>query len=155
MLADVVFFLTFFPLIGFVVWTAATTWQRRQRVKLLTEFQTRLLDRLGSLEDFTTFLQSRAGAQLMESFSAEPPQPGGASDRILRAMQTGIVLLSLGAGALLVGRYAAADVREVLTVVGALALSLGLGFLLSSAASYRVSLALGVVRRSGAAARAE
>jgi hypothetical protein len=154
-MADVAFFFTFFPLIGFVVWTAATTWQRRQQVKLLTEIHTRLLDRLGSLKDFSEFLQTPAGARFMDTLSAEPARPGGLWDRILRAVQTGIVLLSLGVGLLLVPRYAAADARDTLVVVGAIALSLGVGFLLSSAASYRVAVSLGVLPNASLVGRAE
>ena len=154
-MADVVFFLTFFPLIGFVVWTGVTSWQRRQRVKLLTEFHTRLLDRVGSLKDFSEFLQTRAGTEFIETLSAEPAPAGGSWDRILRALQTGIVLLSLGVGLMLIGRYTTTDVHDTLTVVGAIALSLGVGFLLSSAASYRVAASLGVLRPARLAGRAE
>jgi hypothetical protein len=154
-MADAIFFLTFFPLIGFVVWTAAASWQRRQRFKLLTDFHTRLLDRLGSLENLSEFLQTPAGTQFMETLSAEPAPPGGPSDRILRALQTGIVLLSLGLGLLFVGRYTTADVHDTLMVVGAIALSLGIGFVLSSAASYRVAASLGVLRPATLAGRAE
>ena len=153
-MADAVFFLTFFPLIGFVVWTAATTWQRRQRVKLLTDFHTRLLDRLGSLESFSEFLQTPAGTRFMETLSAEPAPAGGPSDRIMRALQSGMVLLSLGVGLLVVARYTATDVHDAVIVVGAIALSLGMGFLLSSAASYRVAASLGLLRPATLAGRA-
>jgi hypothetical protein len=154
-MADVVFFVTFFPLIGFVVWTAATTWQRRQQAKLLTEIHNRLLDRLGSLKDFSEFLQTPAGARFIDTLSGEAARPGGVWDRILRAVQTGLVLLSLGVGLLVVTRYATADAHDTLVVVGAIALSLGVGFLLSSAASYRVAMSLGVLRPAGLVARAE
>jgi hypothetical protein len=155
MMADVVFFLTFFPLIGFVVWTAVTAWQRRQRMKLLTDFHTRLLDRLGSVKDFSDFLQTQAGTRFMEMLTAEPAHVDGPSDRILRSLQTGIVLMSLGVGSLWVARYTATDVHDTLVVVGAIALSLGAGFLLSAAAAYRVSLSLGVLRPAKLTGRAE
>src|SRR6202007_1292691 len=53
-----------FVLIGFVVWTTVNAWQRRQQLKLMTEFNARLLDRLESGKDFTDLLLSQGGARL-------------------------------------------------------------------------------------------
>ena len=144
-----------FTLIGFIIWTLVSGWQRRLRLKLTTDFNNKLLDRIGSIKDFNEFLQTDGGARFMDSLTVERqttrPQEG-----ILRASQIGIVLMMLSLGFLTLGwyfsaRYAAAGGDfEMLTVIGVIALSLGLGFLISAAASYRVARSLGILdRRNG------
>ena len=113
---------------------------------------TKLLDRIGSIKDFNEFLQTDGGARFMDSLTVERQTPRP-QDGIIRATQVGIVLVMLSLGFLALrsyfaARYAAAgDDSEILTVVGAIALSLGLGFLISAAASYRLAKSLGVLER--------
>ena len=138
-----------FSTIGFVVWVAFNAWQRRQQVRSLTDFNTRLLERIGSVRDFSEFLQTDGGAKFMDRVTAAGTPPD-IRMTILRAVQTGLVLLSLGSGLLLLAwilraRYPFGD-SEVFTVTGVIALSLGVGFLLSGGASYR--LASGMQRRN-------
>ena len=101
------------------------------------------------MKDFSEFLQTDGGAKFIDRVTA-----GGAPYdirmTILRAVQTGLVLVALGAGLLLLAwmlraRYPFGD-SEVFTITGVIALSLGFGFLLSGLASYR--LATGMQRRN-------
>src|SRR5580658_6564179 len=82
-----------FTMIGFIIWVVVTGWQRRLRLKLTTEVNSKLLDRIGSVKDFNEFLQTAGGATFMDSLtverSATRPQ-----DSILRASQIGIVLVT-------------------------------------------------------------
>lgn len=146
-----------FIMIGFIIWVVVNGWQRRLRLKLTTEFNSKLLDRIGSVKDFNDFLQTDGGAKFMDSLTVERSS-SRPQDSILRATQMGIVLMMLGFGVLTLGwyftlRYAGSGDFEVLTIVGGIALSLGLGFLISAAASYRLARVLGVFdrpeRRSG------
>jgi hypothetical protein len=137
-----------FSTIGFVVWVAFNAWQRRQQVKLLTDFNSRLLERIGSVKDFSEFLQTDGGAKFIDRVTAGGTPPD-VRMTILRAVQTGLVLLSLGVGLLLLAwmlraRYPFGEF-EVFTITGTIAVSLGVGFLLSGGASYR--LASGMQRR--------
>ena len=139
---------TLWFLIGFIFWIAATGWQRRTRLKMVSDFNSKLLDRLGSVKDFHEFIQTEAGAQLMTSMGTEPDAPGP-QERILRATQLGIVLLSLGIGLFLVGRYAGLtdpDGRAGFMAIGGITLSLGIGFMISAAASYRIASMLGLLQ---------
>lgn len=139
-----------FTLIGFVVWVAVTGWQRRQHVRLVTDFNMRLLDRLGTLKDFSDFLETAAGAALMKSLSSEMPA-SKPHDRVIRAMQIGVVLMSLGIGLFSVGEFIAFDDLEqqrFFTVLGMLVLSLGIGFLVSAGVAYKVGTSLGVFNRT-------
>ncbi len=138
-----------FTLIGFVAWVAVTGWQRRQHVKLVTDFNARLLDRLGSVKDFSDFLETSAGATFMKSLASDMPV-SKPQDRIIRAAQIGIVLLSLGGGLFSVGEFIAFDEKEsqrFFTALGLITLSLGIGFLVSTFAAYRLASTLGVIDR--------
>jgi len=140
----------FFLMVAFCVSVLVNAWQRHTRMKLMREVNNKLLDRIGSVKDFNEFLQTEGGTRFMDSLTVERvttrPQDG-----ILRAVQIGIVLLSLGLGFLALGSYfsarygASGDDFEVLTVVGVMAGSLGLGFLISAAASFRLAKSLGVL----------
>jgi len=52
-------------MIGCIAWLWTNADHRRQRTRLLTEFHGKLLDRLGSVNDFSQFLQTEAGARFM------------------------------------------------------------------------------------------
>jgi hypothetical protein len=135
-----------FFLVGFIFWTITSTVQRRHRLRLMVEFNNKLIDRLGSVSDFGEFANSEAGAKFLSSVVGDVPmmRPG---ERILRAVQIGIVLVVLSLGLLSLGWYFQGDpAQEPFIVTGVLALSIGVGFLLSSAASYRVSASLGLPR---------
>lgn len=142
-----------FMTIAFIIWVLATAWQRRLRLKLTTEFNGKLLDRIGSVKDFNDFLQTAGGAKFMDSLTVERSS-SRPQDSILRAIQIGIVLIMLGTGFLLLNWYFSARYAgdtEVLAVVGVIAASLGLGFLISAGASYRVARMLGVLDPIGRA----
>lgn len=144
---------TLFMTIGFVIWVLANAWQRRVRLKLTTEFNGKLLDRIGSVKDFNEFLQTEGGSKFMDSLTVER-STARPQDGILRATQIGIVLVMLGVGFLGLTWYFSvryAEDTEVLTVIGVIAVSLGLGFLLSAGASYRVARMLGVLESEGRA----
>jgi TRAP-type mannitol/chloroaromatic compound transport system permease large subunit len=142
---EVIIVPSFFLMVAYVVWVLVTGWQRRQRLRLITEFNSRLLDRLGSVKDFSEFLQTDAGAQFMNTLATETPGTRP-QERILRATQIGIVLLPLGIGLLFLGWYFRFEGHDAFTALGVIVLSLGLGFLLASGVSYRIALALGVLQ---------
>jgi hypothetical protein len=142
----------FFLLIGFCISVLANAWQRRLRIRLMSEVNNKLLDRIGSVKDFNDFLETEGGTRFLDSLTVER-ETSRPQDSIFRAIQFGIVLLTLGLGFLVLGWYFAArygatgDDFEVLTVVGVIAGSLGLGFLISAAASFRLAKTLGVLER--------
>lgn len=134
--------------VGFIVWVTITGWQRRQRLKLMTDFNTRLLDRLGSVKDFAEFIQTDVGAQFMENMAAETPVYAP-HERILRATQLGIVLLALGGGLLFLARHFGwGEEYEAYLAFGVIAISLGIGFAVSSGVSYTLASALGLLNPS-------
>ena len=142
-MSDVVFFISFFGMISFVVWVVVNGWQRRQHVKLVTDFNNRVLERLGSMKDFSDFLHSDGGDRLMRVLTAERGS-AGPRNRILVSVQAGVVFLTLGVGLFFVASRATGDEHEALRVISTIVLSLGVGLVLSSAASFWVARNLGM-----------
>ena len=133
-----------FSTIGFVVWVLVTGWQRRQHLRVMTDFNNKLLDRMGSVKDFSEFLQTDGGAKFIDRVTAGGTRPA-IRWTILRSLQTGLVLLALGVGLILLAWILRSDFpygeTHVFSVTGTIALSLGVGFLLSAGASFRIASA--------------
>lgn len=146
--SEIIVFPAFFATLAYIAWVLGNASQRRQRVKLLTEFHARLLDKLGSAKDFGEFMQTEGGARLMAGFAAEPAPAGGPQERILRAAQIGVVLFCLGGGLLVYVFLTPGVGGQGFTAIGTIALSLGVGFTVSAAASYRLAGMLGLLNRT-------
>lgn len=118
-----------FAIIGFFGWglyLVASFLRRRQQDAM----QKHLLEKFASAQDFATFVQSPAGQKYVMSFSSAVTSP---RNSILSSVQIGIVTLSLGPGLVVAGqRYQ----FWILETLGMVSLCLGLGFLVSAAASY-------------------
>lgn len=135
-------------MVGYICWLWAGTAQRRQRLKLISEVNNKLLDRLGSVQDFSALLQTEAGAKFMQNMASDPPIQGpGPQRRILLAAQTGAVLICLGLGLFAIGvfQHLPSESSQAFTTLGVIALSLGVGFVVSSVAAYRLSSRLGLL----------
>ena len=113
--------------------------RRQRQLRLATEFHGRLLERIGSVKELAEFLSSEGGARFLDSLTIE--RAGRPQTRILQALQSGIVLGALGVGLLAITwiRSFSVEARDDLMLFAAAALSVGVGLLLSAAASYVVS----------------
>lgn len=140
----------FFVMVAYITQTL-TEWRRqKERTRLLTEFQTKLLDKMGSGAEFAAFFQSPGGDRFLDTLSLERSQP---YDRILRAVQAGVVMSCLALGLLYLGRVVTFE-GIGFTITGVIVLSLGAGFLLSAAAAWGISKSAGLLEtqaRPGAA----
>lgn len=133
-----------FATICFVVWTIASNWQRTRHLRDMTAFHSRVIDRMGSIKDFNDFLQTPGGTQFMNAITADKG-PSGPTERILRAVQSGIVLASVGGGCLVLADMFQREASDAFTVAGVILLSLGIGFLMAAGAAYVLSKRLGVL----------
>jgi hypothetical protein len=138
-----------FTTIGWMVHVIVDGIRRRQQLKLVTDFQGKLLERIGSAREFGEFLNTEGGAKFLASLSIE--KVAEPQTRILRAVQSGVVLLSLGIGFLLMrawGGLVAADM-EVFHIFATICIALGLGLLVSALASYGLSRHFGLIHHDG------
>jgi hypothetical protein len=135
-----------FATIGFVVWVLVSGWQRRQQIRVMTDFNSQLLERMGSVKDFSEFLSTDGGAKFIDRVTAGGGTRPEIRMTILRSVQTGLVLFALGIGLIVLAWFLRGDFpygeTHVFSVSGTIALSLGIGFLLSAAASYRLASAM-------------
>ena len=123
-------------------------WVRQSRVQ--TEVHTKILDRLQSNEDLLAYIQTPAGQRFLEGapMPAQEPEPraiGAPFGRILWSVQAGVMLAALGVGFWLVQQNAMAEIAPAFHAMGVLALSLGVGAIVSAGLSYVLSARLGLV----------
>jgi hypothetical protein len=148
-------FAVFLVVTGVLIWLVKTLldyrrWLRISRVQ--TEVHTKLLDRFASSEELLTYIQTPAGRKFLESspipLDAESkPSVSAPLGRILWSVQIGVVLASGGLGLIYVGnRHVTPYAAEPLLAIGALAIALGIGFVLSAIISYLLSSRLGLLR---------
>lgn len=138
-------------MIGWIVHVVVDGFRRRQQLKVLTEFHSKLLDRIGTAREFGEFFNSEAGNRFLESLSSN--EAGAPHLRILRSMQSGLVLLALGLGLrlMLLERMFSEDATDSLIVLATAATAIGFALLVSTALSYVLSKRLGLIERPKAA----
>lgn len=118
-----------------VVWLVTRSRQRRAEVQI--EMQSKLIDRFGSAPELIQFLQSPAGQQFVTGVQSAPALL--TRERVLTGFTRAIVLTTLGAAFLFLTFWYERD----FAVPAALLLSLGLGYLLATVVSYKLSSKLG------------
>jgi len=130
-----------FGFFSWLVWMVFSTIRRYKIAKLQAEVQTKLLEKVGSGQELLAYAQTETGKTLLESLRVEAPAP---YTRIIGALQTAIVMISLGV-AFLVLRGRVSGANEGFLVFGTLLTVMGMGFAMSSAASYYLSKSFGLL----------
>ena len=125
-------------------------WQRATRMHM--ELQNKLLDRFAGSGELLAYLDTPTGRGL-----ADMHVPSLASSSLMRSMeapasrifwplQTGIVVTAAGIGLSFMGRrMGLAEMSEPIAGVGSLVVAIGLGFVVSAAASFFLSHRLGLM----------
>ena len=134
-------------------WILRTFSDNNTRRKL---FETRagihrdLVNRFGSGEELIAYMSSPAGREVFGPVPVETPNP---FKRILGAVQTGIVLVAVGAGLFMLSQtgWYGSEGRDGLGFLGILSLALGAGFLVSAFAAVKLSRRFGLIAPSVAA----
>jgi hypothetical protein len=115
--------------------------------KIQTDAHTKIVDRLSTNEDLMAYLQSPSGQKFLSmapviDTARTPSAPVG---RILWSMQTGIVVAVAGVGLWIANNGIIEELAQVLHIVATLAIAVGLGFIVSAAASFGLSKQLGLI----------
>jgi hypothetical protein len=129
-------------------------WSRLSKVQY--EVHNKLMDRFASNEDLLRYIQTPSGKRFLESAplqldSAPAQRPAAPINRILWSVQVGMVVVAAGIGLEIVSKTIDKNVAEPMFVFGVLALSVGIGFVVSSAVSYLLSRRLGLLTAPSAA----
>ena len=144
-------FVIFLTVTGSLIWLVKTLidWRRWSRLsRLQAETHTKLLDRFASNQELLAYIETPAGRRFLESGpalteSAAKPLSAPVS-RILWSVQAGVVLAVGGLGLLFISRRIIPEVAEALWVFGVMALAVGLGFVISAAVAYLISVRMGL-----------
>ncbi|HZP32558.1 MAG TPA: hypothetical protein VFB23_04265 [Candidatus Acidoferrales bacterium] len=118
-----------FAMIVLIVFIAAR--RRQAEIRARAEFQKQVLDKFSSGKEFAEFLGTEASQRFLAALTIPAM---GARYRVLRTMRGGIIVTVLGFGFLVL-----TGIRHGFIVPGVLLLALGVGLLISAAASYYLS----------------
>ena len=144
-------FVIFITVTGALLWLIKTLldWRRWTRMaRVQAEVHSKLLDRFTANEELLSYIQTAAGRRFLESgpvLAEAGPQPLGAPvSRILWSFQAGIVLAIAGLGLSFVSGRVQPEVAQGISVLGVLAIALGIGFILSGVAAWMISRRMGL-----------
>lgn len=144
-------FVIFLTITFSLIWLIRTLldWRRWTRMaRSQAEVHAKLLDRFTANEDLLAYIQTPAGRRFLESgpvLAESGPRPLGAPvSRILWSFQAGVVLAMVGLGLFFTSGLVVWEVGQGFTVLGVLALALGVGFILAGVAAWLISRRMGL-----------
>ena len=135
---------TVFGAISFLAWVIVDGIRRKRELQVTSAFHDKLLDRMSNARELAEFMDSPGGSRFIDTIAVERTHPG---QRILRAVQVGIVLCSAGIGCRLVSWQQTLldpEAVEGFTILRILLLSIGVGYLVSAVASFVLQRTLGL-----------
>lgn len=150
-LQGIMVFTVFATITWFLAWLLKTFVEYRRWAhisKVQSDAHTKLLDRFTSHEDLLAYIQTPAGRRFLESapvLEAGPRTINAPIGRVLWPAQAGMVLAFAGLGLNFVSTRVVPEVAEPLFVIGVLALSLGIGFVVSAVMAYAMSRRFGLL----------
>jgi hypothetical protein len=156
-LFPIVFLIGFVTVIGTIGWLLRSAIEHRRWLrmsKIQTDAHTKLLDRLTSNEDLMAYVQSPAGRRFLEAapipLDAGPRALSAPLGRILWSVQAGCVVAFAGGGLMYSSTRFASNstfsaVELPFFVMGATAVAIGAGFVVSSIVAYALSRRLGLL----------
>ena len=146
-------FLTVVTLIFLLLRHAIDYRRWRRQMQIQTDVHGKLLDRMTSNQDLLAYIESPAGRRFLESGPAmsENAPTSAPVARILWSVQIGVVVAAVGAGFWLARTTVNdLDVARAFEVMGTLAISVGIGFVVSAMVSWLLSQRLGLIRSTKA-----
>jgi hypothetical protein len=152
--AFAIFCVVTFALFGIIKYVVEyRRWHRISKVN--AEVHNKILDRFGSNEELLAYIDSPAGRRFLEATpiapNAVPARVAAPFGRILLSVQLGVLLMALSVGAMFVSNQAIEEVKQLLVGISIVALSLGIGCVVSAGASYVLSRKLGLLPDAPAA----
>jgi hypothetical protein len=138
-----------FALIKYIV--EYRRWNRVSKVN--AEVHNKILDRFASNEEMLAYIDSPAGRRFLEatpiapSASSSPRSVAAPFGRILWSVQLGILLVFVAAGLYIISGRVIDEVQELMLGLSIIGFCLGLGFVLSAAASYLLARRLGLLQK--------
>jgi hypothetical protein len=145
-------------LLAFACFLCALVWLIRQFLenrrwgrifKLQSEVHGRLIDKFGSNQELSGYMETEAGKRFLEAspipvgFEPEQRVPNAIA-RVLLPLQVGIVLVLLGIGFFML-RHVRTEMHDPMLVLGTIALMPGIGFIISAGITWVLASRLGLM----------
>jgi hypothetical protein len=117
--------------------------------KMQSDVHGKLIERFTSNQELAAYMETEAGRKFLEAapipieFEQRQRMPSAVA-RILTPLQTGIVMVLLGIGLLLL-RHAGPDTDTPMLILGTVVLMPGIGFIISAGASWFLAARLGLM----------
>lgn len=152
-MAPVIVLVSLIFCVGWIVWVISNNIRRGRIAQVQKELQAKVFEKFGTSQEILAYLNSEAGARFLDSAAIEHAKPFG---RVLGSVQAGLILFFLGIAMLFVqftmpsegfSPVERAQTAHGFLAISSLLLALGLGFLASAAASYRLSKSWGLFDR--------
>ena len=145
-------FLTVITLIYSLLRQALEYRKWRRQIQIQTDVHTKLLDRMTNNQELLAYIETPAGRRFLESGApmAVPATTYSSTmapvTRILWSVQIGVVVVAAGVG-FWIARTSIGDVdlASVFQIMGSLAMSVGVGFVVSAMLSWALSLRMGLI----------
>lgn len=160
-LAGIAGLIIFSTTVGLLVWVIRSVINYRswlRATKIQTDAHTKIFDRLSSNEELMAYVQSPAGQRFLTSTSLTvdvlPRSVGAPLGRILWSMQAGVVVAFAGAGLWVAKASVIDEVAQLLQVISVLAMTIGVGFIVSAFLAYVLSYRLGLMEPASRATHA-
>jgi len=125
----------------------------RRHIQIQTDIHTKLLDRMTNNQELLAYIETSAGRRFLEApvpLMAQAPASSIAPvARILWSVQIGVVLVAAGIG-FWIARTTVndPDLISIFQVMGSLAMSVGVGFVVSALMSWALSQRMGLLAAS-------
>ena len=142
-LAPIIILPIMFVAMAWIISRIIEAFKHRAQLKTQTEFHNKLLEKFGTGEEFAAYLKSEAGKNFFEQMTVEPISP---LSKILNSVRIGVVLTLLGLGVgIFTPQFPGPDVSNIIFLFGVICTAIGIGFLISSAISYRLVKVWGLI----------
>lgn len=149
-------FTVFVVILGVLLWLLRVLLENRRwgRVfKVQTDIYNKLLDKFSTNEEMLAYIRSESGKRFLDSATMPfgtgmQPQASSPVARVLTPLQLGVVLTIVGIG-LMYLRTSIPDALAPLSIFGTLALTLGIGFIVSAGLAFGLARQLGLLPQSG------
>jgi predicted phage tail protein len=135
-----------FLMVSWIVYTVVNGIRLWYQQRTLSQFQTKLLDRIGSVNELGAFLNTEPGARFLKGLTTVN-EAGRPHTRIVGALQSGAVLGTLGGALFLYSSWTtlSSGVTNAINAVATAFAGLGVGFLFAAGLSYWMSRQLGLL----------
>ncbi len=142
-LTSIVFGLTLIIASAWVITVVVKAFKEKSIMRVRANLYNRLLDKFSSGNEFAVYLESETGRRFVEEITVQTAAP---TSKILGSIQKGFIMTLIGFGLIVLANlFFGGDLFNVVAVGGTIALMLGVGFLISTAISYRLSKSWGLI----------